>query len=468
MLIGSACPQVSCSEGDMDVGTVSGSTTSASAGNQTGSGGTSDGGSAGVGGGNVGGSPVASSCTDMACAFPGAEGFGTATPGGRGGRVMVVSTLDPEGPGSFTEAVLATGPRIVVFSVSGVIDFNGASLDLNEDHSYLTVAGQSSPGGITLKNVTLSSYHAGFHDAVFRFLRLRGPDTYDNLSFATVHNIVIDHVDFSGGSDEAFDITYGHDFTVQWSTITNSTSGDGSQNYGALIAYKPTTRISWHHNLSVSHKGRCGAQMHWAGDNPEPVNGAEIDYRNNVFHNCGFQQILRADNDSPTLVTKFNLVGNFAKSGPDTPAESMVFGLGGEVHMSDNVYEGQSLVLTPYFDDVLRDTPHAFPPVSTTSSMEAYDQVLAWAGAWPRDAMNQRTVLEVRNGTGQLGKQDDALLEPNTPAFPDADADGMPDAWETANGLNPMSPADATTIVASGYSNIEVYLAERAAELIGQ
>jgi pectate lyase len=431
----------------------------------SGTGGSSTGGAGGSGGGNP--QPPPTSCTDAACAFPGAEGFGTDTPGGRGGQVIVVTTLDPTGPGSFAEAMLTPGKRIVVFQVSGVIDYGGASIDLMEEHSEVTVLGQTSPGGITLKNVTLSSYHQNLHDVVLRFLRIRGPEAYDNISFAEASKVVIDHCDFSGGSDEAFDITYGHDFTVQWSTITNSTAGDGSQNYGALIAYAPTTRISWHHNLSVNHGGRCGAQMHWAGDMEQPPNGAELDWTNNVFHNCGFQQLLRAD-EPPPAGLKANLVGNFAKSGPNTQAESMMFGLDGDLYMVDNTYEGQTLILTPYATPNLLDAAHAFPPITTTSAQQAYTDVLAWSGSWPRDAMATRTVDEVKQGTGQLGKTDDPLntASPEPPA--DGDLDGLPDEWESAHGTNPNDASDSAKLDASGYSNIEVYANQLALDIIGK
>lgn len=411
--------------------------------------------------------PPAGSCVAQACAFPGAEGFGTDTPGGRGGQVLVVTTLAADGPGSFTEAMLTPGPRIIVFAVSGVIDMAGASIELQAEHSYVTVAGQTSPGGITILNGTLSNYHTDFHDAILRFLRLRGPEAYDNISLSEAHHFVIDHCDFSGGTDECFDVTSAHDYTVQWSTITNSVAGEGSQNYGSLLAYKPTSNISLHHNLSAHHGGRCGAQFHWAGDLAEPDGGAALDLRNNVFYNCGFQQIYRAD-ESPGTGLRFDLVGNYAVSGPNTPADSMLFGLGGALYLDDNVYVGQDTILTPYFEGELLDQSHGFPPVTTSSAAQAYDDVLAWAGAWPRDAMNARTVAEIEAGTGSLGKNDDPLLEGGDAAPTDGDVDGMPDAWETEHGLDPADPSDGPVIVEGGYSNVEVYLNELAALRIGQ
>jgi hypothetical protein len=410
--------------------------------------------------------PPSGSCVDEACAFPGAEGFGTATPGGRGGRVIAVTTLAADGPGSFKEAMLTPEPRIVVFRVSGVIDMAGQSMELLAEHSYVTVAGQTSPGGVTILNGTISNYHTDFHDAIIRFLRLRGPQAYDNISLSEAHDFVIDHSDFSGGMDEAFDATSAHDYTVQWSTISNSVAGEGSQNYGSLLAYRPTSNITLHHNLSAHHAGRCGAQFHWAGELPEPEGGAALDLRNNVFYNCGSQQIYRAD-EPPSTGLRFDLVGNFAISGPNTPAESMLFGISGALFMDDNVYEGQDLILTPYFRGELLEASHGFPTVTTTSAAQAYDDVLAWSGAWPRDAMNERTVGEIEARTGTLGKNDDALIETGDEPPPDADDDGMPDDWERAHGLDPQDGTDAATLDETGYSQIEIYVNELAAALIG-
>lgn len=398
-------------------------------------------------------------------AFPGAQGFGTTTPGGRGGPVKVVTTLAGSGPGSFREAMLASGPRIIVFRVSGVIDLGG-DIVVAEPQSHVSVLGQSSPGGITLINGAITNYQTNFHDAVFRFLKLRAVDG-DTFAFNPVYNLVIDHVDMSGGADETFDIDFSHDFTVQWSTVLNSKRGPNSQNYGWLVAYRPTTNITFHHNLSAHHQGRCGAQFHWAGTGPLPADGAKLDLRNNVFYNCGFQQIYRAD-VTPPEGTNFNLVGNYAKSGPNTPSGSMLFGLGGTIFMQDNRYPGQS-IMSIYSTPTYLAQPHPFPPVATTSADAAFDEVLDGAGAWPRDAMTARTVQEVRMGTGTLGKLDDPLNTGVGPAPPaDADLDGIADAWELARGLNPDDPRDSAQLDVSGYAQIEVYLNELAQILTAQ
>jgi pectate lyase len=206
--------------------------------------------------------------------------------------------------------------------------------------------------------------------------------------------------------------------------------------------------------------------MHWAGDAADPEGGAVLDLRNNVAYDCGGQQLLRAELE-PASGFSSNLVGNYGKSGPATPAESMMFGLNGSPYLEDNVYEGQSMILTPYFGGEQATAPHELPAVATTTAAQAYEDVLDWAGAWPRDAMAARTVAEVRAGTGVLGKQDDAPLVSDAAPPADADLDGMPDAWETERGLDPDDASDAASLTTSGYTEIEVYLAERADALIG-
>ena len=398
-------------------------------------------------------------------AFPGAEGFGINTLGGRGGPVLVVTNLNPSGPGSFREAMLTSGPRIIVFRVSGVIDLGG-DISLTETHSNATVLGQSSPGGITFINGAIGNYHTNVHDFIFRFIRIRA-QAGDTIAFNPVYNLVIDHSDFSGGADETFDIDASHDITVQWSTILNSMSGSSSQNYGALIAYRPTNNMTFHHNFNAHHLGRCGAQFHWSGSEPVPADGVKIDLRNNIFYNCGFQQIYRADLP-PAEGTNFNLIGNYAKSGPNTPSGSMLFGLGGTIYMNDNLYPGQS-IMSIYTNPTYLSQPHPFPAITTTSALQAYDDVLQWAGSWPRDAMTTRTVNEAKNGTGTLGKLNDPLNTATGPApLPDSDLDGIPDSWESSHGLNPNDGQDSRRIHSSGYANIEVYLNEVAQQITGQ
>lgn len=164
-------------------------------------------------------------------AFPGAEGFGSTTPGGRGGRVIAVTTLNPSGPGSIQEACQARGPRIVVFRVGGVLQLT-RSLEVREP--FLTLAGQTAPGdGICLRGAGLS---IRTHDVIIRGLRLRvgddpgGPDpeNRDGIEIAhnkpgEVYNIVVDHCSVSWAIDENVSTWYEcRDITFQWCLIAEA------------------------------------------------------------------------------------------------------------------------------------------------------------------------------------------------------------------------------------------------------
>jgi pectate lyase len=407
-------------------------------------------------------------------AFPGAEGFGTETPGGRGGRVIIVTTLASSGRGSLAEALAANGPRIIVFAVSGVI--NGPLPELQAENSFVTVAGQTSPGGITITGggALLQSYQARFHDAVFRYLRFRGTSNYDSVQFNTVHHIIFDHCDFSGGADETFDITFSSDLTVQWSTITNS--GPNGQRYGILLAYSPTTRISFHHNFMAHHVNRCGPHMHWGNRTTEsPI----IDYRNNVHYNCGFNHFLYIQSAGPHPL-RFNFVGNYFKTGP--AARELSFQAPITIP-SASVYYEQDNYRVPEngvgrYDSIVDKTwakpqeinqAHPVPPVTTSPIFENFDRVVAKVGAWPRDPMNDRTLQEMLNGTGSLGNVTDPFLTDNPSPPKDSDQDGMPNSWEVTKGLNPQDPTDNTTDRNNdGYTNIEEYINQRAAEVLGE
>ncbi len=394
-------------------------------------------------------------------AFPGAEGFGTDTGGGRAGKIYVVTTLNWDGPGSFHEAIMAQEPRIIVFAVSGVIDAPYVA-DLSEANSYVTVAGQTSPGGITFTGYALQNYRNNFHDAVFRFLRFRGSDNADNVSFHTAHHLVIDHCDFSGATDETLDLTHTSDVTIQWSTVSNS--NPAGQNYGTLLAYSPTSRISYHHNLAAHHGGRCLPHMHWDDQVSEPV---LAEFVNNVTYNCGFSVGLYTNTPaSGGDQISFSLVGNTLLRGPDSPDGGSQFALptGASVYARDNVFAGGS-VLSVDREVELLDAPPITNPVTAQPANEAVELVLQYAGALPHDAMNERVVDEIRSGTGQLGRFDDPLATGNRLAPTDIDRDGMADDWEQARGLDAGDPEDATgDDDGDGYTNVEEYLNELVAQ----
>jgi pectate lyase len=414
-------------------------------------------------------------------AFPGAEGFGAETPGGRGGTVLFVTNLNDNGPGSFRQALLTPGKRIIVFRVSGVVQGAGQIFLAAENLSYVTIAGQTSPGGITITTdpgTPIWQYgDVKFHDAIWRFLRFRvvresggngGDHAFEQYRS---RNYIIDHCDFSGGDDECLDMCYAHHFTIQWSTICNS--GPGGQCYGALFAYtdppsSPLGHISMHHNLIANHSKR-GPEMHWS-DKPLPDSG-KVDLRNNVIYNIT-QYGTRVHGVNDTSVLQLTLVGNYWKAGPiGLDFAPVTTFLTVHVYANNNYWTGPSkqniradnimvgdvdtLFRTSYgAGPTLVSTPWDVPAVTTHTPQQAYDTVLARVGAWPRDSMNARTVREVKTATGGLGKCDDPLITSGPAAPADADNDGMPDFWETGMGLDPNSASDnSVDSDGDGYTN---------------
>jgi hypothetical protein len=389
-------------------------------------------------------------------AFPGAEGYGAVTPGGRGGRVIVVTNTNAGGAGSLLAAMLATGPRIIVFQTSGVINLGSASIRLEpETRSFVTVAGQTSPGGITLTSSSGTPLNSGYtacrwHDGIFRFIRFRvvrntGGNGGDHAcAFYQAKRFIFDHCDFSGGDDENFDFMYTGDFTVQWCTVANS--GPGGQRYGFLMNGSkdpdfPQQNISIHHNLLANHAKR-GPEIHWGYGALTVPDSGRFDFRSNIMYNIGVYGVYFSV--VPSILT-VNLVGNYFKTGPITdyeytppvaPNDSM------HVFIQDNYWESpgktsstalsitsrldpDTIMRTQYQMPTIVQTPWNFAPVTTTPAHVTYDTVLARVGAFPRDSMNRRTVQDVINTTGRLGDCDEPYITSGPAAPADADMDGI-------------------------------------------
>lgn len=437
----------------------------------------------------------------------GVQGYGSKSIGGRGGIVYKVTNLEwNDTNGSLKYGLYGLKvPRIIVFDVSGVINIPEYATEyLTYENSYVTVAGQTSEGGITLSmsgegSIALRSYNMTettppvplakskqFHDAIFQNIRFRGTNNSDNLSFAGVYNIAIDHCDFSGATDEALDITFAEDLTVQNTTITNTMG-----NYGFLLAYKPTTNISLHHNLTANLTDRCLAHIHWEVSGT-PDGGAKIDIRNNVGYNCWHESFVPTSlkaND----VLDINFINNYFIVGPNSSGpgkEHSTTGMisfwyeGGYSNQIANLYASGNLFpdsdttnfpsgqrpLLPYSDSHvnLSTVAYSSPEVTTLSADEAKANVMAYAGAWPRDAMNKRVINEINTKTGSLRNIGDVLLTDNPTPPTDSDNDGMADSWESENGLSVGSNDSALDVDNDGYTNIEEYLQYKMQSLIGK
>lgn len=415
-------------------------------------------------------------------AFPGAEGFGKYTTGGRGGKIMVVTNLNDSGPGSLREAVESRGPRTIVFAVSGTIELESP---LHIEQGNLTIAGQSAPGdGICIRNYPIK---INADNIIIRYIRSRMGDQFeqedDAISALRNKDIIVDHCSFSWATDEAASFYDNENFTLQWSIVSeslnNSVHAKGEHGYGAIWGGKGA---SFHHNLLAHHKSRLprfnGARTH-KKDQPELE---VVDFRNNVVYNW------RANSSYAGERGRHNMVNNYYKPGPATekskrsrivePWEPY-----GEFYLSGNIMDDSPAVTEDNRKGVevedgnpaaaLVQQPVAVMDIPEQSALDAYEQVLAGAGAsLRRDAVDQRIAREVREGSASFGKRGDGIIDSqeDVGGWPelksgevptDKDGDGMPDAWEKAQGLNPDDQEDASAyLLHPHYTNIELYLNE--------
>lgn len=407
-------------------------------------------------------------------AFPGAEGFGTGTPGGRGGRVCLVTTLADSGEGSLRSCVESEGPRQVVFRTGGTIELTDAIVVTDP---FLTVAGQTAPGeGITLRMDPTSGTDHGTlqietHDVVIRYLRLRpgdggsADDSHDAITIYKegVRGIVVDHSSLSWAIDENAN-TYDHsrDITVSNSIIAEALSNaghpDGEHSKGMLAGGQDAYNVSIHHNLFVSNTDR----------NPQVSGIAVGDVRNNVVYNYG-----DGSGDGVTLVSsskgepQVNWVGNYYKAGPDSPVDQAEFSTYvGDTGPTHQWYGEGNVRWTPDGDQPARvapgsvgqvSSPFQAPPVTTTSAAEAFEQVLAGAGAsLVRDPVDERIVEEVRSGGGSIKDAGGPwpALDPGVPPA-DGDGDGVPDEFEAAHGMDPEVDDALGDVDCNGYNDVE-------------
>ncbi len=393
-------------------------------------------------------------------AFPGAEGFGSDTPGGRGGTVHEVTTLADAGPGSLREAIMAEGPRIVVFRVGGTILLQRPLPIRNPN---LTIAGQTAPGdGITLRNGSnqRTPLYVAADDVVIRHLRIRpGPGhAPDGISIGSGDGIVIDHCSISWAVDENLAAAgVARNVTVQWSitseALHDSTHKKGPHSMGDLIATGGD--VTLHHNLYAHNDER----------NPRiGGSGKTVDFVNNVIYNFGFI----AGRLSAQGPIGMNYVGNVVRPGPNSNREAHAFMMAEPypvtLYADRNVLPPKGLIAKGSRVIVV-DERYPAPPVTTSSPRDAYEAVLRSAGATlpRRDAIDARVIQSVRDGDGRVIDHPDEvggwIDAQGGPAPADSDHDGMPDLWEARHGLDPADPADGPRDRdGDGYTNVEEFL----------
>ncbi|MEI6948998.1 hypothetical protein V9K67_17565 [Paraflavisolibacter sp. H34] len=412
-------------------------------------------------------------------AFPGAEGFGAATPGGRGGKVFTVTTLADSGPGSLREACAAKGPRIVVFNVSGVIEL---LTPLVVTEPYLTIAGQTAPGdGICLKRRELNIFT---HDVILRYIRSRPGDIsgleMDAISIGkNAHDVIADHCTANWSVDECLSPSGAiYNVTVQWcligQSLQKSVHKKGAHGFGSLV--RGIGGISLHHNLWINNTARNPR----LGDNYNQPPWPTIDVRNNVMYN--WSQMCSGMTGGNISA---NYINNYLKPGPNSSDRApIVLTETSQVkfYVAGNVVEGRpQFTARPaaLFDSsagtakglqlfTLTNQPFPVANVKTSSAEQAYRDVLEQVGASRpvRDSIDTWLIRQVRTNTGKLiDSQNEVGGWPvYVPAAPrtDTDGDGLPDAWEKAHGLNPRDATDGAKKAKGkqGYTHIEVYINE--------
>ncbi|PRD54800.1 polysaccharide lyase [Sphingobacterium gobiense] len=476
--------------------------------------------------------PWASRLTDLPQAeipaFPGAEGGGKYSFGGRGGKVIVVTSLEDNGPGTLREACEQGGPRIIVFNVAGIIRLK---TPLMIRAPYVTIAGQSAPGdGVCVAG---ESVWIDTHDVVIRHMRFRRGETYvgrrdDAIGGNPVGNIMIDHVSASWGLDENMSI-YRHMYSPGGDypevklgtvnvTIQNSIFSEALDTYNhSLGSTLGGENCSFMRNLWANNAGR-NPSIGWNGI---------FNFVNNVVFNWSHRTT-----DGGDYTAQYNIINNYYKPGPVTPVgkdishrilrpdavlsrlDTLMYG---RAHVAGNIIDGNAAVTADnwnggvqlngkegslskeeaqhYLALIKYDKPFPMPEMTILPSDNTFDHVMDNAGATlpRRDPVDERIIRTVKTGKPEYADG----LEPESfyqfkhrrlPAdsykqgiitdvaqvggypeykgkpYKDTDNDGIPDDVEVKMGLDPKNPNDAAEITESGYANIEIYLNELASK----
>lgn len=537
----------------------------------------------------LGAVPTADALADNLPAFPGAEGFGRYTTGGRGGAVYHVTKLDDDGSeGSFRWACNKSGVRTIVFDVSGTIYLKSA-LQLKKGN--VTIAGQTAPGdGICIADYpfTIDS-----DNVIIRFMRFRLGNRHvdkhegDGLGGMDRKNIIVDHCSISWSIDECLSVYGSKNITLQWNIISQSLKksghSKGNHGYGGNWGGSGAT---YHHNLLAHHDSRVPR----LGPRPGTQKDERMDMRNNVMYNwggngcyggegmtvniaynyykpgpttlkrtkamqyrlaapgirtvdyclnkaaiaayyktatgtavtkndvsgssdgtnnyveisgtkykidmttnkidVGGKQVTVSWNDwKPMLHVwgKFYAEGNYNPNSADMNKDNFKYGIANQIDKSgnDKTYPGDAAIKLT--------VPMPFEGVTTHTAQDAFDKVLAYAGAsLHRDWVDEQMVNDTRKGiatstgsgnTGGIINSQNDNKPAGTPAdwspwpdlvtgtsisVADTDGDGIPDYWEDANGLDKNNAADGNLTDAEGYTNLERYMNSLVADIMAK
>lgn len=367
--------------------------------------------------------------------FPGAVGWAAQTPGGRGGKIIRVTTLKANGPGSLKEAVDTKGPRIVVFEVAGVIDLGRTEMKIKEP--FLTIAGQTAPSpGITLIRGGLD---VRAHDVVIRHIRVRtGADGQpkrsgweaDAFSTVSAHNVIVDHCTFSWGIDENMSASgprFTGDTPDQWRAgtsrnitfsynlasegLADSSHPKGEHSKGSLV-HDNVTNILFYRNIWAHNVER----------NPLFKGGVRGSVINNLIYDPGkravqYNLMALEWGDRPYQTGQMSAVGNVMRGGPSTDERLPFLMLGGdgdlEYYGKDNHAVDKHGAPLPMFGRygktrarlIESPKPLSWPDgIAVMPSGDVETHVLAHAGArpWDRDADDIRVLFFIAEGRGKI------------------------------------------------------------------
>ena len=441
-------------------------------------------------------------------AFPGADGSVSTISGGADGDVYLVTSLEDDYSTGTLRNALVSGNRTIVFAVGGQINLKSK---LNISGENITIAGQTAPGD----GITIAGYPVFIkgNNIILRYLRFRMGDQNgekdnfdaedgDALGGKDGGNIMIDHCSISWSTDECASFSRVKNLTMQYCIISESLRQSvhvkGNHGYGGIWGGMNAT---YHHNLLAHHDSRNPRFDHEyvAHEYKGPIN-----YVNNVVYNWGGNSTYGGETASENELFHINMIGNYYKAGPNTSNSSKnrlmqlssicsncnkYHGISSNVaypaklYLEDNIVNGNNADWNNIVQDSkeTRDTKSMAKLNSpwieglttlnfTESAVNAYNSVLSYAGAsLMRDAVDERIVNDVKNGTGKLI---DTVND--TPGYPtlnagtaitDTDKDGMPDEWEQEQmsvlGVTGIAISDFKPNaynLSSKYTNLEVYM----------
>lgn len=425
-------------------------------------------------------------------AFPGAEGFGAYSIGGRGGDVYHVINLDNDGFGSLRYGIeSATGPRTIVFDISGNIELFS---DLRIRQPYLTLAGQTAPEpGILIQNYGLI---VSADNVIVRHMRFRPGDKYigpkDEGGFTedaftlSGSNIIADHISASWSVDEALSCGTSWDsITIQYSLIAEALNktkyfhgeyvpDHSGHSMGSLVKVRGSdASASLHHNIWAHNNNRNPAVGSY--DSTEYV---QVDVRNNVMYNCG----TFGYSSGSSKQVDMNYIGNYIIAGNNTsssnrnrafkayePNNMQIFQTDNKIdpdvdNINDGINIGWDMIVGEY---VKYDQEFSMPPIETKSADEIYNLLLGQSGAYPwnRDSTDLRIINDILNRSGsiidsqnEVGGYQNLSVNKRSSEW-DTDQDGMPDWWEDELELDKSNPTDRNDDMnMDGYTNLESYL----------